>query len=570
MRTAIVPLVGLLFLPLGAAAQEPLECGRPLSRPLPAGAAHVFAFDSPPGTTVVLQTSDVGGTLGLIRMEVTGPGGLLADTCVGVVRLTVGGGPTSVRVSQCRGAADGRYTISLNGVSDGAGNCGMPLSCGATPDGVGFDLAGEADSFALSLTAGTRATLRVNYTDTAGAPSLRLYDPDGEEVALEGRCAGQISVDPSRTGVYTALVSACGAPLRRPYRIELSDDTCPAGPVITTFAVANAANEPLAPLALDEFGRPVFHHPFGQGLSLVLEARAGANRYNPGLYPAPYFVGGVLHGPDMEMIVSRPLGDGDPLVCDTFPPQIGGVPATVPFTFSADPVAQDVIHDLGCRFADGTGQLVARQSSIEACTRSDEAFGFGFVDRGSRIQFCGLIASAWSFPLGDTVVGARIKDGNVEEFGAPREIVVRIGDPTPATPTSTPPPTPTATPSRSATATRTATPTRTATLTRTATPPPTATRTGLASSTPTVTPPTAGVTTTPTLTATPTATPPPVCAGDCNADRQVTIGDLTVVLNVAIGQVPLERCPPADASGDGEMSVGDVIACVGSALNGCP
>ena len=561
MRAAIVALTGLAIA-ASAGAQDRLACGQPRSRALPAGAAHVYQFDTPAGATVLLQTSDVGGTLGLIRMEVTGNGGLLADTCIGVVPVTVPGGPVTVRVSQCRGSAYGQYTISLNGVSDGGGNCGMPLSCGATADGVGFGIAGEADSFMLSLAAGVPATLRVNYTDQLSAPSLRLFDPDGEEVLLEGRCAGQITVAPPVSGIYTAVVSACSAPVRRPYRIEFNDPSCPAGPVITTFGIANATNEPLDPIGFDAFGRPVFHHPFGQGLSLVLEARAGANRRNPGVYPAPYYVDGELHAPDMEMILSRQLGDGSPAICDTFPPEIGGVPATVPFIFSDSAAAIDIIHDMGCRFGDGTGQLVARQSSIEACTRSDEAFGFGFVDRGSRLQFCGLIASAWSFPMGDTVVGARVKDGDEEQFGAPREIVIRIGDPTPGGSTATPTPT--------------GIPTRTATPTRSATPPATVTRTARPSGTPTETPPTIRVTPTdtrtrqPTRTRTPTSTPSGTCAGDCNADRQVSIVDLTVVLNVVIGQVPLSQCPAADASGDGALAIGDVIACVNSALNGCP
>ena len=330
--------------------------------------------------------------------------------------------------------------------------------------------------------------------------------------------------------------------------------------MITTFALANAANDPLQPIGSDAAGRPVFNHPFGQGFSLVLEARAGANRHNPGVYPAPYFEGEDLQPPDLQMILSRPLGDGSAVICDTFPPDLGGVPATVPFRFDDSSPALDIIHDMGCRFVDGTGQLVARQSSLEACTRSNDAFGFGFVDRGSRIQFCGLIATAWSFPLGDTIVAARIKDIEAGEFGQPREIVVRIGEPT--LPSVTP--TPTASPS----------PTRTAPSS------PTATRTKKPTNTPTWTPPTILVTATatrsrtPTRTATPTATGPTptpsgTCPGDCNGDRLVTIADLTEVLTIVIGDAPLSNCPAADADGDGTLTIGDIIAAVNSALNGC-
>ena len=90
--------------------------------------------------------------------------------------------------------------------------------------------------------------------------------------------------------------------------------------MITTFGVANAANEPEKPIGYDSAGRPIFNHPFGQGFSLILEVRAGANRHNPGLYPAPYYAGEDLHDPDMQMILSRPLGNGSPVICDTSPP----------------------------------------------------------------------------------------------------------------------------------------------------------------------------------------------------------------------------------------------------------
>ncbi|MFN8640567.1 MAG: hypothetical protein U0802_02475 [Candidatus Binatia bacterium] len=182
-----------------AAAQDVLSCGVPVSRALAAGATHAYQLVAAPGAAVVIQTSDVSGTLGLIRMRVTGPGGPLADTCTGIVRLTAPDGPLSLQVSQCNASNDGQYTVSLNVVSDGVGNCGRPLTCGATPDGTGFARAGEVDAYLLSLD-GQEATLRLNYTKAPGAPKLRLFDPDGQEVQLESRCAGQITLDPAKPG----------------------------------------------------------------------------------------------------------------------------------------------------------------------------------------------------------------------------------------------------------------------------------------------------------------------------------------------------------------------------------
>jgi hypothetical protein len=118
---------------------------------------------------------------------------------------------------------------------------------------------------------------------------------------------------------------------------------------------------------------------------------------------------------------------------------------------------------------------------------------------------------------------------------------VRIGDTTPATVTFTP------------TASRTPAP-----------PTPTATKTRIP---PTKTPPirvtgTATRTRTPSRTATPTqpgGTPSPgaYCACDCNEDRIVSIADLTQVVNIIIGDQPLENCPEADANEDAVVTIGE-------------
>lgn len=560
MRLAALALAGLVIA-TAVGAQESLVCGAPVSRALAAGAVHTYRLSPPAGSVVVIQASDVGATLGRVRMRVLASGAVLADTCQGVAQFTAPSGPLELQISQCTGSADGQYTATLNVVSDDGGNCGRPLLCGATPDGVGLGVLGETDSLLLSLHAGEEVTLRLNYTDTLGAPALRLFGPDGQEIATEGRCVGSMTIDPERDGIYTALVSACGAPVRHPYRIEFSDESCPPGPVITTFGVAGPTSDPVAPIGFDAVGRPVFNFPYGYNFSLILEARAGANRHTPGVYPAPYYAGEELHAPDMQMIQSRALGDGSPLVCDTEPPDTGGVPATIPFRFDDSASTLDIVHDMGCRFGDGAGQLIARQSSLEACTTSAGAFGFGFVDRGSRIQFCGLIQDFLSFAPGDTVVAARVKDADEEEFGETREIVVRIGPATPPSVTATPSPSPTRTPPP--TATRTLPPSPTATRTRTVTR--TATRTASPTRTP-ATPSPTGTGATPTVTP---SRPPAMCAGDCNVDGQVTISELTQVLTILIDGAPLLACPAADADGNGVLTINDVIAAVNAALSGC-
>ena len=92
-------------------------------------------------------------------------------------------------------------------MSDDGGNCGRPLTCGATPEGIGFAMAGEVDSFMLSLTAGQDDQPAPQLHGRAGrAVACASSAPDGKEMLLEGRCAGQITIHPPIDGIYTALV----------------------------------------------------------------------------------------------------------------------------------------------------------------------------------------------------------------------------------------------------------------------------------------------------------------------------------------------------------------------------
>jgi hypothetical protein len=203
------------------------------------------------------------------------------------------------------------------------------------------------------------------------------------------------------------------------------------GPQVTYFGIARADDVPLTPVDNDSQGRPVYVHPTGHGLSLVIEARPGTDSKAVGRLA----VGFDGDAPDLQLLVSRPLGDGNPLVCDIFAPSLGGVPATASLEFSSTPAVIDAMNDLGCRANDGTGNPAARSES-DACTQ-DKGGHFGFVEENSAVQFCLPIASAWAFAKGDTIVAGRVRDvgGTV---GLVREIVVRVGTlPPPPTPTPT-------------------------------------------------------------------------------------------------------------------------------------
>jgi hypothetical protein len=168
----------------------------------------------------------------------------------------------------------------------------------------------------------------------------------------------------------------------------------------------------------------IYERSFGSGFSIVLEAKPGgttadidsstlnSNPADPSVLPG------------LQIEVSHALGDGSSEVCDDTPPTTGGVPAVNPVDFSPTQSVADAINDLACRFKDGFGSHSGRIKSTEACTTFADG-GFRFKGDNSRIQFCGQINEPLSFPPGDTVVTARVRDvvGNIS---FPSRIVVRI------------------------------------------------------------------------------------------------------------------------------------------------
>ncbi|MEO8605994.1 MAG: hypothetical protein ABI629_25715, partial [bacterium] len=136
-----------------ARGQTPLPCGVPAAKTLAPGAVDTYRFTAPPGAKVLIQGVAVSpATFHGLRMRVTNASGAeIDDTCSGITQFNGGPGEFALQVSQCDGAGGGLYTVTMNVVSDGAGNCARPLSCGGTPDGTGFAIPGEVDSFAISM-----------------------------------------------------------------------------------------------------------------------------------------------------------------------------------------------------------------------------------------------------------------------------------------------------------------------------------------------------------------------------------------------------------------------------------
>lgn len=60
------------------------------------------------------------------------------------------------------------------------------------------------------------------------------------------------------------------------------------------------------------------------------------------------------------------------------------------------------------------------------------------------------------------------------------------------------------------------------------------------------------------------------CIGDCDGDGSVSIGELVVGVNIALGQAALDRCPAFEEGGDGMLTVDRLLLGVNAALSGCP
>lgn len=59
------------------------------------------------------------------------------------------------------------------------------------------------------------------------------------------------------------------------------------------------------------------------------------------------------------------------------------------------------------------------------------------------------------------------------------------------------------------------------------------------------------------------------CVGDCDQSGDVTVDELVIGVNIALGTQSVSACSPMDSGGDGTVTVDELIIAVGTALNGC-
>ena len=191
------------------------------------------------------------------------------------------------------------------------------------------------------------------------------------------------------------------------------------GPVIGFRGLTLADNSILDPVGETDDGVPIYAPTFGSGFILVIEAGPGLSGR-----PVGQFTFDGPGTPDLQVVVSRPLGNGSPTICDQTPPTAGGVPAIDPPRFDESAEVRAALNDLGCRFADGFGETRGRSCLSEACVRFDSG-QFGCISENASVQFCGYVDAPMAFPSGDTVITARVRDrdGN---YGPEARMIVRV------------------------------------------------------------------------------------------------------------------------------------------------
>lgn len=59
------------------------------------------------------------------------------------------------------------------------------------------------------------------------------------------------------------------------------------------------------------------------------------------------------------------------------------------------------------------------------------------------------------------------------------------------------------------------------------------------------------------------------CTGDCSGDGEVTVNEIIAGVNIALGTASVDGCGAMDANRDGEVSIDEIISAINGALDGC-
>lgn len=270
-------------------------------------------------------------------------------------------------------------------------------------------------TFTLTRTASVTRTPTRSATPTATPTSTRTRTqtrtPTQTGTATASPTASQTpTASRTRTASSTPTESRTPTITRTPTQTRTPSNTPRPGAEVTFLGLTRPDDTLVEPVGVSPQGYPIFDRPLGFSFSIVVEGRPISPLRGMGESAFRWDPGDPTVRPDLEVIVSNPLGNGSTLVCDNEPPDIGGVPSSTGFL--DDQQVANAVNDFGCRFVNGEGVPTARGPN-DACTAFADGL-FHFVDSTSRVQFCGQIAEPFAFPVGETQVTVRLRD----RFGA--------------------------------------------------------------------------------------------------------------------------------------------------------
>ena len=191
-------------------------------------------------------------------------------------------------------------------------------------------------------------------------------------------------------------------PVANPKAGEAAKKGEPIGPIITFLGAARADGSLGEPASVDKNGMPTYQSISGSGFIIVVEAKPGISGLEVGRRLFAYVPNDPSVRPDLEIESSRPMGNGSPEVCDRRRPNIGGVPAIHPMSFKETQKVSDALNDFACRFE----TFIESESS---CTMNKNG-DYSFAKPDTTTQFCMMVAHAYNFPEGDTIVSVRLLD----------------------------------------------------------------------------------------------------------------------------------------------------------------
>jgi hypothetical protein len=244
-------------------------------------------------------------------------------------------------------------------------------------------------------TCGLNAALIVALSACAAKAPLK-----GPKAAAEAYEPTPVPTVPPSTP--TPVASASPIPTRPIGKEVKARKGEPIGPIVTFFGAARADGSSVQPKSVDKKGIPTYISAVGSGFMLVVEAKAGASGFDPAHRVFAYVADDPKSRPDLEIEANRNMGDGSKAVCDRMRPNIGGIPGINPPTFAETQRVSDAINDLACRF-----EIFVQSDSSCTLAKNGE---YSFINQDSTTQFCMIVARAWAFPPGETLLSVRVRD----------------------------------------------------------------------------------------------------------------------------------------------------------------